>query len=95
MGIVFTESFQLGAHAPCYCCFEEDLIKMARRIGSPVPEMKGAQIHHDGRELSWLVVSTICPPLLAPSTPEITYEVIESGWEDGILRVMQLASAAS
>ena len=31
--------------------------------------------------------------MLAPSTPEITYEEMESSLEDGILRVMQLAIA--
>jgi hypothetical protein len=66
---------------------------MAHRIGSPVPELKGIQIHHNGWELSWLVVCTIRPPLLAPSTPEITYEVMESSLEDGILRVVLLAIA--
>ena len=30
---------------------------------------------------------------MAPSDPEITYEMMESSWEDGILRVMQLAIA--
>ena len=40
-----------------------------------------------------MVVCTIRPPLLAPSTPVITYEVMEDSWEDGILRVMHLAIA--
>ena len=66
---------------------------MARHIGSPTLELKGAHIHHEGQKLSWLVVCTICSPLLAPSTPKITYEVMENGWEDGILRVVQLAIA--
>ena len=93
MVVLFTEFFQLGTHAPCYHRFEEDLIKMARHLGRPAPELKIAQIHRDGRELSWLVVCTIRAPLLAPSTPEIAYEVMESSLEDGILRVMQLAIA--
>ena len=93
MAVVFTKSLQLGAHAPCYRRFEEDLIKMSRRIGRPVPELKGTQIHPDGQELSWLVVCTIPAPELAPSTPKIIFEVMESGLEDGILRVMQLAIA--
>ena len=66
---------------------------MTRNLGRPVPELQSAQIHHDGRELSWLVVCTIRAPLLALSTPEIIYEAMESSLEDGILRVMQLAIA--
>ena len=54
---------------------------MARHLGRPAPE------------LTWLVVCTIRPPLLSPSDPELTYDVMESSWEDGILRVMQLSIA--
>ena len=73
MAVVFTESFQLGTHAPCYRRFEECLIKMAHHIGRPTPELRGAQVHDGAHELSWLVVCTIFPPLLTPSDPEITY----------------------
>ena len=88
MAVVFTESFQLGTHAPFYCRFEETLLKMARQLGCPAPELRGAQVHDGAHELSWLVVCTILPPLLSQSDPEITYEVMESSWEDEILRVM-------
>ena len=78
MAVVFTESFQLGTHAPCYRRFEETLLKMARHLGRPAPELRGAQVHDGAHELSWLVVSTIRPFLLSQSDQEITYEVVES-----------------
>ena len=83
MAVIYTESFQLGTHARCYRRFEETLLKMARHHCRPAPELRGAQVHDGAHELSWLVVCTIRPPLLSQSDPEITYEVMESSWEDG------------
>ena len=62
---------------------------MRHHIGSPAPELKGGQIHHEGQDVTWLVVCTI----ERPSTPYIAYDVIESDLESGFLRVMQLAIA--
>ena len=89
MAVVFTEFVQLGYHAPFYRRFEETLIQMAQHIGSLAPELKGGQIHHEGHDVTWLVVCTIERPL----TPYIAYDVIESDLESGFLRVMQLAIA--
>ena len=87
MAVVFIEFVQLGDHAPFYRRFEETLIQMAQHIGSPAPEVKGGPIHHEGQDVTWLVVCTI----ERPSTPYIAYDVVESDLESGFLRVMQLA----
>ena len=51
--------------------------------------MRGGQIHHEGQDVTWLVVCTI----ERPSAPYLAYDVRESSLESGFLRVMQLAIA--
>ena len=89
MAVVFTEFVQLGDHAPFHRRFEETLIQMAHHIGSPAPELKVGPIHHEGHDVTWLVVCTI----ERPSTPYLAYDVRESSLESGFLRVMQLSIA--
>ena len=92
MAIVFTVSLQLGTGTPLV--FETDLTELTLRLKRPLPEIKGAKIHPDSdRLMSWLVVCTLRGPLMPPEEEELTVEVVERTWTDGIVRVMQEATA--
>ena len=88
MAVVFTEFLQLGTQVPPYV-FETDLIEMTQRLRRPLPEIKGGLIHPGkDREQTWLVVCTLRGPVVLPLMDELTVEVIEHTWVDGIVRVL-------
>ena len=93
MPILFTEYYQLTTQKPPYV-FEADLAELTRSLRHPLPEIKGGMIHPgQNREQAWLVVCTLRGPVVPPLMDELTVEVIERSWVDGIVRVMQQAIA--
>ena len=91
MAVVFTGHLQLGTQVPPYV-FETDLVEMTRRLGRPLPEVKGGRIHLQlDREHAWLVVCTLRGPVVPPLIDELTIEVVERTWVDRLMRVSQEA----
>ena len=91
MAVVFIEYLQLGTQVPPFV-FEMDLTEMTRRLGRPLPEVKGGRIHPQlDREQAWLVVCTLRGPVVPPLMDELTVEVVERTWVDGLVRVYQEA----
>lgn len=89
MAVVFTEYRRVGVDPPPMI-FEADLIEMCRRVGRPTPEIKGAKVHtHPEGDRTWLVVCTLRGGVVPPHSDELSVEVLERTWTEGIVRVLQ------
>jgi hypothetical protein len=75
---------QVGTHEDVLV-FERDLVELAAHLGRPHPEIRGYRLFEEGtRELPYQVVCQV-------RGKEVTFEVIERTWGDGLMRVLQHA----
>ena len=90
MALNSTEYYQLGTDAPIV--FEADLLLVARMLGRPLPEFRGAKLL-DGPcgVAQWLVQCSIRGRMVYPHSEAITFELTEGLWVDGLARAMQEA----
>jgi hypothetical protein len=69
--------------------FERDLVELAARLGRPCPEIRGYRLFEEGaRELAYQVICQVRGKEVPPTSQELTFEVIERTWGDGLMRVL-------
>jgi hypothetical protein len=74
--------------------FEEALRELALRLRRPPLEIRGfRQRVPEHSERAWRVVCTVRGRQTTPVCDDTEFEVVDRSWEDGLLRVMQLAIA--
>jgi hypothetical protein len=78
-----------GLHPDVYI-FERDLIELTDLLGRPRPEVRGTRLVPDfTRELCWQVGCQVRGKEVIPTSEEITFEVMDRTFEDGVMRVLR------
>jgi hypothetical protein len=90
--VMYTRSRQVGEVQPLYL-FESALMEVCHTVGRLRPEVKGRQMEDfkDG-ELSWMIVCTIRGSHVR-DLEEIEIQLFDRTWEEGLVRVLQVALA--
>jgi hypothetical protein len=82
---------QVGTHDEVVV-FERDLVELTHHLGRPHPEIRGFCLFDEGtRELSWLVIGQVHGKETPPTSEEITCEMTERTWGDGVMCVLHHA----
>jgi hypothetical protein len=79
---------QVGTHEDVLV-FERDLVELVARLGCPRPEIQGYRLFEEGtQELAYQVVCHVRGKEVPLTSQELTLEVMERTWGDGLMRVL-------
>lgn len=80
---------QVGVQIPAGY-FETALRQLAELLGRPPPELRGYRLDRpESSDASWRVVCTVRGQQVAPVCEDLTFEVVDRTWGEGVLRVLQ------